>query len=320
MDQDALAFSGKGDEVFQALASEFPEAKTWRLLFEQKLRSDRFEQIRASMLSYLSAVLQSPKPLSEPQVLELLLERRGKISNYTAGGMVAPRSEHTLEFNLLHRSIARAFGDFALDPHIEGIDLPINVRMVYGQADGARSSAAFSSTKRHSDVWAGVPVDAAVVVLPVLGDIDNLTIECAEMPVPLELATMRGMKDYDEGKDVPVAVPYREGRMKLGHLYVADARLLHQTIRKRPSGVRISIDFRFRYKNPEYRALVPNVESSGPDSFDSRVPYPTWLAVGSQSLIVFDRSMNAPAIAESSSPINMDRYRLVRISESAERP
>jgi hypothetical protein len=126
--------------------------------------------------------------------------------------------------------------DYDLDAHISGIDLPINVRLVYGELDRARQSAAFSSTKLHSDVWAGIPADAAVVVL---GDIDNITIECFEIEREQEFAAMRALRDYDGGAHVMPVVAYDEGSMKHGHLYVADARLLHKTVRRKPSGVRL---------------------------------------------------------------------------------
>ena len=91
------------------------------------------------------------------RIARQLLARRGDIPNYTPGGMLAPKREHTLEFNLLHRSVAAAFSDYGIEGHVDGIDLPINVRMVYGDADATRLNAPFSSSKIHSDVWAGVP-------------------------------------------------------------------------------------------------------------------------------------------------------------------
>ena len=205
MNSDAMKLSQRGDEVFAALAGRFPRAKKWRLLFEERLDARRFAAIRSAMLAYVSRVLGSPEVLEEPPALRALLERRGDLPSYTQGGMLAPTREQTLEFNLLHRSLASALGDYDLEDRIDGIDLPINVRLVYGDVDEARARAPFSSTKLHSDVWAGVPPDAAVVVLPVLGDIDTLTIECFEMAREQELAAMRALGDYDEGRAVAQA-------------------------------------------------------------------------------------------------------------------
>jgi hypothetical protein len=314
---EARAFSSRGDQVFQGLARHFPAASKWRLLIEQKLSDDRFANIRAAMLGYVSQVLEAPFILDEPKALEMLLRARGRIANYTPEGMLAPKREHTETFNALHAAVAAAFSDFDIDGQVDGIDLPINVRMVYGAVDSSRPVPPFASSKRHADVWAGVPSDAVVVVLPVLGDIENITIECAEMPPERELAAMRGMLDYDEGRDVPVAGGYDDCKMKHGHLYLADARLLHQTVRRQPEGVRLSVDFRFRSNDPGYRRMVRPSRQRGPDGVDTRVPYSRWLEVGySQQLIVEETMADARAgrTKVSGSPVNTCRYELIPIN------
>ena len=311
-------FSLRGDEVFRSLASRFPGARSWRLLIEQRLPAARFEAIRAAMLGYVSAVLESPFPLSEPEALKLLLQERGRIANYTSGAMLAPKREHTLAFNALHAAVASAFAEFGMEAHVDGIDLPINVRMVYGETDPKRATAPYASSKRHLDVWAGVPHDAVVVVLPVLGDIEDITIECAEMPIDRELPAMCALNDYDEGGEIPVTRRYEDCKMKHGHVYLADVRLMHQTVRRSPRGVRLSVDFRFRSNDPAYRAMVPPLVSEGPDAVDTRVPYPEWLALGEQRLIVFEESMSearAGLSQPSSSPVNHARYWLVPRAE-----
>jgi hypothetical protein len=314
MNLEPLELSERGDRVFDALANEFPLARKWRLLFEQQLNAERFEAIRLAMLAYVAAVTGSKAPLAEGETLERLLALRGDLPSYTGGGMLAPTQEQTLEFNLLHRSVVAALGDFPLDRHISGIDLPINVRLVYGQVDEAREQAPFSSTKLHSDVWAGVPPDAAVVVLPVLGDIDNISIECFEMARSQEFGAMRALPDYSEGKHIEPVASYTDCSMKLGHLYVADARLLHKTVRRKRAGVRLSIDFRFRYNDLAYRSAMPAIAQGGPDSVDSRVPYADWCSVATRSLIVFDDSMadlRSRKTVHSSSPVNAAAYRLL---------
>lgn len=321
MTSNALQVSERGDAVFAALARQFPTATKWRLLFEQRLDAQRFAAIRAAMLAYVSRVLGSDDVLDEPAALEALLARRSDLPSYTQGGMLAPTREQTLEFNMLHRSMVSALREFALDEHVDGIDLPINVRLVYGDVDDARAKAAFSSTKLHSDIWAGIPPDAAVVVLPVLGDIETLTIECYEMPRERELSAMRALRDYDDGGPIEPLVAYEGCSMKHGHLYVADARLLHKTVRRKRAGVRLSIDFRFRYRDAAYRALTPKIERGGPDSVDCRVPYSRWCSAATDSLILFSdtiESLRRRRSAASSSPVNLAEYQLLPLAAAGE--
>jgi hypothetical protein len=308
-------FSQCGDRVFERFAAQFAAAKRWRLLLEQPLASSEFEQIRASLLTYLSAVLRSPEPLDEQAVLAQLLLKRDDLPTYTKGGMLAPTHEHTLEFNLLHRSVARSLERFALADFVDGIDLPINVRIVYGDVDRTRAAAPFSSSKLHSDVWAGVPADAVVVVLPLLGDIDNLTIECCEMPPDHELHVMRPYSAYEQAEaDASELRWYKDAAMKLGCWYMADVRLLHRTVRRQHAGVRVSIDFRLRYNDATYRAMVPAAAGAGPDSLDTRIPYRQWLEIGTRQLMAFDAAPGgARDAAASSSPVSQVPYHLVSL-------
>jgi hypothetical protein len=136
------------------------------------------------------------------------------------------------------------------------------------------------------------------------------------MPRELELPSMRAMSDYDEGRDVPVVEKY-QGAMQHGVLYIADVRLLHQTVRYKAEGVRLSVDLRFRYNAPDYRAMVPAIEAGGPDSIDTRVPYADWLRVGRDSLIVFEETMDecrTTGKQASSAPVNLAKYKLVPIA------
>lgn len=287
MSTDPIEFSRRGDEVFARLAACFPAASKQRLAIDHTLEADRFTAIRAAMLGYASSCLGARRPLDEPEVVAGLLAQRETIPNLRADGLLVPKREHVAEFNLLHKAVAGAFRDFGIEPSVDVIDLPINVRVVYGKP-GARRNLAFSSSKLHSDVWAGVPVDAVVVVLPVLGAIEDITIILGELPREQELEAMRAMGDYLEGKHYEITTPYG-GALQHGHAYLADVRALHQTVRHRAEGVRVSIDFRFRTSDPAYRAMAPVVH--GPESGDTRVPYAEWLAIGTDRLIAFDESV-----------------------------
>jgi hypothetical protein len=103
---------------------------------------------------------------------------------------------------------------------IDAVDLPVNLRIVYDKTDPQKARLPFASSKLHSDVWAGVLADATVVILPLFGDIENITIEAGEMPREMELQAMRFMSDFDEGKDIPMVVSYTEARLQHGTMYL----------------------------------------------------------------------------------------------------
>ncbi|WGV23246.1 hypothetical protein [Halotia branconii] len=317
-DDRAIAFSWLGDQLFDELADRIATRRDYRLLFEHTLKPELFQQIRVAAAGYISACLNSPIILSEAEMLERLLEARNNLPNYTGTGLLMPKREHTLAFNLFQKSVAEAFCQLGANDLIDAVDLPVNLRMVYGQTDAEKLRLPFTSSKCHSDVWAGVPADATVVVLPLFGDINNITIEAGEMPRQMELEAMRVMSDFNEGQDIPMVVSYTEAQLQQGTMYFNDARGLHQTVRRKAEGLRISLDFRFRRKfNEAYRAMVaPSVDGI---EADMSVPYEEWLKVGKETLIVFDESIkqskgkqnpNAPV------PLYTRGYRLVNMFES----
>ncbi|RCJ38704.1 hypothetical protein A6770_39350 [Nostoc minutum NIES-26] len=313
--EPALAFSQLGDQLFDELANRIATKRQYRLLFEHTLKPELFQQIRVAAAGYISACLNSHIILSEAEMLNRLLEARNTLSNYTGTGLLMPKREHTLAFNLFQKSVAEAFYQLAANDLIDAVDLPVNLRMVYGQTHAEKLRLPFTSSKCHSDVWAGVPADATVVVLPLFGDIDNITIEAGEMPRQMELQAMRVMSDFDEGQDIPMVVSYTEAQLQHGTMYFNDARGLHQTVRRKAEGLRISVDFRFRRKfNEAYRAMVAS--SVGSVEADMSVPYEDWLKVGKETLIVFDESVKQAKDkqdTDASVPLYTRGYRLVNM-------
>ncbi len=311
----AYAFSQLGDRLFDELADRVATRRQYRLLFEHILKPELFQQIRIAAAGYISVCLNSPIILSEAEMLERLLEARNTLPNYTGTGLLMPKREHTLAFNLFQKSVAEAFYQLGANDLIDAVDLPVNLRMVYGKTDSTKLRLPFASSKCHSDVWAGVAADATVVVLPLFGDIDNITIEAGEMPHEMELQAMQVMSDFDEGRNIPMVVSYTEAQLQHGTMYFNDARGLHQTVRRKTEGLRISVDFRFRRKfNEAYRAMVaPNI---GGIEEDMSVPYEDWLKVGKETLIVFDESSEQARKKQNSGapvPLYTRGYRLVEM-------
>ena len=106
----------------------------------------------------------------------------------------------------------------------------------------------------------------------------------------------------------------RDGTLRHGLFCMSDVRLLHQTVRHRKQGVRVSIDFRFRMNHAPYRAVVPEV--AGPEGVDTRVPYAEWARIGTEDVIVFDETMAEAARAKptaSSLPVYDGDYRVIPV-------
>jgi hypothetical protein len=163
LESERAIFSELGDRLFDELADKIATRRQYRLLFEHTLKPELFQQIRVAAAGYISACLNSPIILSEAEMVERLLEARNTLSNYTGTGLLMPKREHTLAFNLFQKSVADAFCQLGANELIDAVDLPVNLRMVYGKTDSTKLGLPFASSKCHSDVWAGVAADATVV-------------------------------------------------------------------------------------------------------------------------------------------------------------
>jgi hypothetical protein len=320
----AMAFSALGDRLFNELANRIATNHVHRLLFEHKLKDQLFEQIRFAVAGYISAVLDCPLIKTESELIAQVLTARAenRLPNYLGTGLLVPKREHQAAFNNLQKSVADAFFNLGANDLIDAVDLPVNLRMVFGQTNPEVMKIPFTSMKRHSDVWNGVAPDATVVVLPVFGDIENITIVAGEMPRELELPSMRLMRDFNDGADIPLVKSYDGPGMQHGHFYFNDARGLHQTVRTVDHGLRISIDFRFRRKfNEAYRAMIPAGAMQPPSSQqfeqDMSHPYAEWLKVGRETMLEFDQTMAECAQQHQAGynvPLYIRDYRLVNVA------
>lgn len=164
------------------------------------------------------------------------------LPNITPNGLVLPKRENMLSFNLLQKEAIAAFDALGISDEIARVQYPVNIRMQSGTPNPAVDSRPRASVKAHSDIWAGDPASGILVFLSVLGDPKNSGINFM-LPKEFPLSYVRTLEDYLEGKHLA------EGAEMLGSFdergwFLADPYTLHQTT-KNGSGWRISLDFRF---------------------------------------------------------------------------
>jgi hypothetical protein len=228
--------------------------------------------------------LRGPVP-AEAELLRCFQERRQALANLTPNGVLMPKREFTLEFNLLNRAVATVLSEFLPDDLVASIQSLIRYRIVDGAVDARRDQRPYATNKLHSDVWAGDPVDSVTLIIPVLGDPRNIGVEFFEMPRGLEWSYMRPLADYDLGAGIEPLVPYEGLNFDVGSAYFFDSRLLHRTQRKAP-GLRVSLDVRFRRKlPPEDRTWLGELADKDND-INPSIDYQLWKGLGTDLLVV----------------------------------
>ena len=166
-----------------------------------------------------------------------------KLPNITPNGLLLPKRQNYISYNLIHMAVASIFQGLKFDQFADKIHVPVNIRIITGTASAEMKSRPRYTGKIHSDIWAGEPSQAIMVFIPLFGDLSQTGVEFFE---PLEFPSeyMQPLKDFSEGAGLADdAVKYRDG-FKAGCLFITDTFLLHRTMRI-GGAPRLSIDFRF---------------------------------------------------------------------------
>lgn len=168
------------------------------------------------------------------------------LPNITPNGVVKPYEETLPEYGRVVGALAAVLVRTGVMDELEMVQIPPNVRCVRGVTEQKVLERAYSTSKLHTDVWAGEPLHSMNFILPVLGSVESAAIRFAQpKEVPPELR--RPLDDYRSATLKEADLHLYDIEPRLGVLYCFDTFVLHQTVRK-ASGVRISIDFRGLYR------------------------------------------------------------------------
>lgn len=286
-----------------------PHALARELLLEHRIEPLAFEALESNLRAYICACLETGgKLLSAEEIAQRLAHPGTDLPNKTPNGLLMPKAEVTLEFTMMHKCLARIMAALGIEALTDSWSLPVNVRVVLGEASAQTLGRPYAASKIHSDVWAGEPADTVVINIPVLGDIERTSLEWFEPPARLGEGHLTVLQDFAQGESVARQSTRIDVKPKLGHIYFSDCALLHRTVRAH-GGTRVSIDMRIRLKTSDaYKAHVERV--SGQSRLANYVPFEQWRSIGETSVMVFDETMDEAR----------NRYRVPRGDYGAQLP
>lgn len=217
-----------------------------------------------------------------------------RLPNITPNGLLLPKAENILAYNLLQKEVSTAFSALGIGDTISRIQFPVNVRLQSGIPDAHIDSRPRASVKPHSDIWAGDPASGILVFLSVLGDPSKAGIDFM-LPKAFPVSYVRTLEDYNEGQPL-VETARHICSFDARGWYFVDPYLLHRTTKTAP-GHRISIDIRFI---PAHRV------TSDIDEDPSRRPWFTtfteWQNIGGRTLLMTHERMADYAATTNSTP------------------
>lgn len=216
------------------------------------------------------------------RILESYHEDILALPNRTPNGVLLPRRETFLSFNVVQQTLVHAFAELGILQEFSAFQMPCNVRIV--STEPAHAGAAredirpYASAKIHTDVWYGEPLSAILFNVPLLGDARAVSIDFFEpQEFPSHLITV--LSDYNDGRVVAEKAVRSQVAFEIGSMYVSDGLSLHQTVRRGP-GIRLSLDFRCLARN-----LLPGESADRGRSRTDYVDQNTWVKSGSFSIL-----------------------------------
>lgn len=208
-----------------------------RLLVERKLPPELFYRLTGRAADYLSACLQA-FDTSDP----------AQLPNRTPNGKLEPKSEFLTAFNALEEATVTLVA--ALFPQgVHSVRYPLNCRVKSGGL-GQEDLRPYATSKPHTDVWAGDPANTAVVIVPLLGDIERNGMRFGEPTlIPAVESFEQQYANYEEGMKTIRGVAWYDLKLRPQHAYLVDSWCIHHTLMR--GGCRVSLDFRVSFGPPD---------------------------------------------------------------------
>ena len=164
------------------------------------------------------------------------------LPNITPNGLFLSKNITGNSFNIIHQKLQRLIEDADVEGYFESFHLPISIRLVRDDYNEKTNLRPRSSSKIHTDIWAGEPASTAMLFVPLFGETEKNGISFYE-PKDIPELLLTSLNDYNDGNDYFAHLEKYQVGFNPGELFVVDSFLLHRTEKESPK-LRISLEFR----------------------------------------------------------------------------
>lgn len=191
------------------------------------------------------------------EIHQFVLHSSTTFKAITPNGMVVPKQESILEFNVLAKSFYSIICDLNIDDLLHSWNIPLNLRLKTGILRQGHLEKKNASEHIHSDAWAGEKPNCGTAMLIIAGD---TLFNGIEFYVPPDDFSEDWLKTSDAGyvDKGDIISKYKKLPLKLevGDLVLSDFSTLHNSQKPTPlSKPRLSIDSVFAYNCPENKEV-----------------------------------------------------------------
>jgi hypothetical protein len=259
------------------IIEDYPLLKGFRLSEGQKTQLETatnfflYDSLRRHVSGFADSLDQGFFERNVEQILAL--------PNVTPNGLVLPKRDNYLSYNIVHKCVADIFRSWDIDTRVDRIHVPINIRVVSGRPSPAIDERPRATTKPHSDIWAAEPAHCIMIFFALFGDYARSGIDFFEPKrFPKELA--RPLDDFSLGERLMSDATQYPVDYPTGSVLITDPFLLHRTM-KAGGRARLSIDFRFLPK----KLVASDVYTDSP-RLSNYISLESWYGYGLDRLLV----------------------------------
>lgn len=266
-------------------------------MVEVKVNDKRFDALYKATFNFLLKCLPHKSRLikNEKQLLNELKKNQNKIFNVTPNGMIVPKKELCLEFNLVVKSYINILEDLNIKDLIQDFHFPPNLRIKYKNIKKNHLKRKHPTELFHADTWTGAMPNWVASHFFIIGDVKNNNIEYASPPKDFQEDWLKPIEKNEDGQIFAQKFKKINYTPKKGSFILADASVVHRSFRTKNCGIRVSLDTGINMKIRGLKSFKPvkinkiNVKKLREDETINKDEF---FNIGSNNFLYFPDSMH----------------------------
>lgn len=281
-------------KFFKTLSKKLDCRKINDLMIEINIENKLFDNLYNATFDYVKKCLNTNKAIKTEKELFTSL-KKNKIKNITPNGMIVPKNEVTLEFNLIVKSYINILKSLNISKLIESFHFPPNIRYKGRNLRISNLKRKHPTEFFHSDTWTGAMPNWIASHLYIMGDIKRNHIRYAYPPDDFSESWLRPLEKAKYGQILANKFKIINFKPRKGSFVLADATIIHQSYRKRNCGERISLDtgLNMKFKNlKSFKFKKINKINIKKIRLEETISKKDFLNIGSKNFLYFPDNMD----------------------------
>ena len=239
---------------FDILSQRLNCKKVNDLMLEIRLEKKLFDNLYKSTFNYITRCINAKTIInSEKQLFGIL--KKNNLKNITPNGMVVPKREVCLEFNLVVKSYIEILESLKIIDLVNSFHFPPNIRFKEGNVKISNLKRKHPTEFFHADTWTGAMPNWIASHIYIMGDTKNNNIRYAYPPKEFSEEWLKPLEKAAHGQKYAKKFKIIDYTPNKGSLIFADTSIIHQSFRNKNCSERISLDTGLNMKIKNLRSF-----------------------------------------------------------------